>query len=94
MQVRFSVRASKQLKALLLNLADYHSDAVSERVEALIRTRVDGLISFPFQYEAFRSRRYGSVRRMVVAEKTVILYRVQATTITIVALYDARTNWK
>ena len=94
MQVRFTKRAQRNLHVLLRNIADYYSDEASEKVEAAIYNRLEGLKPFPFQYEGYSSQRFGRVRRIVVLRKTIVLYRVTATEIQVLALYDARTNWK
>lgn len=93
MEVIVSGPAQRSWSRILNYVAREFSVKASEDIEIRMNVLLNRLKNFPYQWPLVFSQRYGPIHKASLNNNTVILYQVRKTTVYVVAITDARTNW-
>ena len=94
MQLDLTERATASRNILLDSIAEHHTILIAENVEAAIKICLDSILLLPRKWPEVSTKEFGILRKAVVKNLTVILYRIEGDMIQVVDILDSRTDWK
>ena len=79
---------------LLDFLSDNYSYQTAKNADEAIEACLNRLLLFPYQWQEVKTKQFGQLRRAIVNDLTIILYRVEDEKIVIFDFIDARSDWR
>ena len=94
MRVELSSLALRNRDILLKGIAERHSAKAADRLNNHISIYLSKLPKLPRKNVIVHTRQFGEVHRAIVADLTIILYRIKGDVIEVLNITDGRADWQ